>query len=193
MIVGVILAGGRASRMGGGDKGLLPLGGRPMLARIAERLRPQVGALLLNANGDPGRFGFLGIEMVPDDLPDLPGPLAGVLAGLERAAALGAEGIATVPCDAPFLPADLVERLAAAGPFALAATEDGRAHPTFGLWPVALRGPLRTAVAGGARRIGGWMEGNGARRAVFPGEGRGFLNVNMPEDLARAEAILAAT
>lgn len=192
MIVGVILAGGRASRMGGTDKGLLPLGGRPMLEQIVERLRPQVAALLLNANGDPGRFGFLGLEVVPDDLPDLPGPLAGVLTGLERAAVLGAEAVVTVPCDAPFLPTDLVERLAAAGPFALAVTGDGRMHPTVGLWPVALRRRLREAVAAGARRVGGWMADNGARPVVFP-EREAFLNVNTPEELAGAEAVLAGS
>ncbi|MFT3974575.1 MAG: molybdenum cofactor guanylyltransferase MobA [Amaricoccus sp.] len=190
MIVGVILAGGRASRMGGGDKALLRLGGRPLVARVAERLRPQVEAVLLNANGDPGRFAGLGFEVVADTVPDLPGPLAGVLAGMERAAAMGAAAIVTAPCDAPFLPRDLCTRLAGAGPFVLAAGGDGRRHPTFGLWPVDLRVPLRAGIAAGARRVGAWMAEHGAVVARFDDEDA-FFNVNEPGDLVAAEARVA--
>lgn len=190
MIVGVILAGGRASRLGGGDKGLLAIGGETILARISARLAPQVGALLLNANGDPGRFGDLGLEVVADTVPDLPGPLAGVLAGLERAVELGAVAAVTVPCDAPFVPADLVARLAAAGPFALAVDGEGRRHPTFGLWPVGLRDALAGGIAGGTRRVGGWMAEHGAAEARFE-DASGFFNVNAGADLAAAEAIVA--
>lgn len=191
MIVGVILAGGRATRMGGGDKGLRAVGGQPILARAAARLAPQVAVVLLNANGDPGRFASLGLEVVPDTVPGMPGPLAGVLAGMERAAALGAGSVATVPCDAPFPPPDLVARLRAAGPFALAVGGDGRRHPTFGLWPVGLRGALREGIAAGARRVGAWMAEHGAAEARFADEA-GFLNVNTPADLAAAEQALAA-
>lgn len=193
MIVGVILAGGEARRLGGGDKGLRRVGGRPILARIVERLAPQVDAVLLNANGDPARFaaaGLAGLEVVPDTVQDLPGPLAGVLAGLERAATLGADAVLTVPCDAPFLPLDLRARLAAAGPFALATGSDGRRHPTFGLWPVERRAVLRHAIAEGARRIGAWMAEAGAAEVRFADEA-GFFNVNAAADLAAAEAIAA--
>lgn len=190
VIVGVILAGGRASRLGGGDKGLRPVGGRPILARIVARLEPQVDRLILNANGDPARFAFLGLEVVADGAPGLPGPLAGVLAGLDRAAELGAAAIVTVPGDAPFVPGDLAARLAAAGPFAMATGPDGRRHPTFGRWPVAQREALAAGIAAGARRVGDWMAGKGAVEAPFP-EADGFLNVNAPEDLAAAEAVAA--
>lgn len=190
VIVGVILAGGRSSRLGGGDKGLRSIGGRPILARIVERLAPQVEGVLLNANGAPERFAMLGLEVVPDSVPDLPGPLAGVLAGLERAAALGADAVLTVPCDAPFLPLDLGQRLEAAGRFAVVEGGDGRLHPTFGLWPVDRRTALREAIAGGARRIGKWMAEAGAVEVRFEDE-TGFFNVNAAADLAAAEAIAA--
>lgn len=189
-MVGAILAGGQATRLGGGDKGLRMVGGQSILARIIVRMRPQVDRLLLNANGDPARFAGFGLEVVPDSLPGLPGPLAGVLACLERAAELGAEAIVTVPSDAPFVPRDLAARLAAAGSFAMAAGGDGRLHPTFGLWPVDRREALRAAIVGGARRLGGWMAEQGATVAAFPDE-FGFFNVNAPEDLAAAEALAA--
>jgi molybdenum cofactor guanylyltransferase len=190
MILGVILAGGRASRLGGGDKGLRRVGGRTILTRVAERLAPQVDALVLNANDDPARFAALGLEVVPDGVPDLPGPMAGVLAGLDRGAALGATAVLTVPCDAPFLPRDLAARLSGAGTFAMAVGEDGRRHPTVGLWPVSLAESLRTGLAGGARRLGDWMLAHGARPVEIPGE-TAFVNVNTPGDLAAAEALAA--
>ncbi len=143
--LGVILAGGRAQRMGGVDKGLLPLGDAAILDHVMSRLTGQVSAMALNANGDPGRFARFGLPVLQDASDDRPGPLAGVLAGLDWAAGQGAEAIVTAAADTPFLPRSLVPRLlAAAGPagLALAATrEDGRLerHPTFGLWPVALR------------------------------------------------------
>jgi molybdenum cofactor guanylyltransferase len=136
MIAGVILAGGRATRMGGGDKGLLPLGGRPLLAHVVARLGPQVDRLALNANGDPARFAGFGLPVVADSVPGHAGPLAGVL---DWAAAKGAEAIATAAADTPFFPADLVAGLraaaaAAAVPLAVAATPPDDWHPTFGLW-----------------------------------------------------------
>lgn len=193
----VILAGGQSTRMGGGDKGLRLLAGRPVLAHVRDRLAPQCGPLALNANGDPARFAALGLPVLPDRLPDgvpdSPGPLAGVLAALDWAAALGAQAVVTVASDTPFLPSDLVARLQAAGPFAVAAGDgaDGpRLHPTCGLWPVTLRPVLAAALADGERRIGKWAQAQGAAVALFPTTPRDpFLNLNTPEDLARAEAL----
>ena len=199
MIAGVILAGGRATRMGGGDKGLLALGDRPILGHVVARLRPQVAALALNANGDAARFERFGLPVLPDSLPDHPGPLAGVLAGLDWAAEAEAEAIVTAAADTPFFPRDLVARLrAAAGeagmPLAMAVTP-GEAgldrHPTFGLWPVVLRDDLRAALAGGLRKIVAWTGPHGCARAEFA-DADAFFNVNTPEDLERARAMLAA-
>lgn len=196
---GVIVAGGRATRMGGGDKCLRPVAGRPLLAHVIDRLAPQVAGLALNANGDPARFAGLGLPVLPDGVAGFPGPLAGVLAGLDWAAAQGAPAVVTAAGDTPFLPPDLVARLrAAAGPsgLAVAASPDEggrlRRHPLFGLWPVALRADLRAALAAGQRRAGLWAERQGAGLAVF--ESRPFdpfFNVNTPGDLAAAEALAA--
>jgi molybdopterin-guanine dinucleotide biosynthesis protein A len=205
--LGVILAGGQATRMGGGDKGLLPLGGRSLLERVIERLEPQVAGLALNANGDPSRFSGFGLPVVPDSLPGFPGPLAGVLAGMDWAATQSGETIVTVAADTPFFPCDLVQRLLleAEGqthPLVLAATRgDAQTksksrsglirHPTFGLWPVALRDDLRAALSGGLKKVVLWTEKHGGREALFPSEPFDpFFNVNTPEDLARAEEIL---
>lgn len=198
---GVILAGGTALRMGGGDKALLALGGRTLLARVIARLRPQVGALAVNANGDPARFADAGLPVIPDAAaePTSQGPLAGVLAGLDWAAKIGAATIVTAAADTPFLPADLVLRLQAVAaetgaPIVLAATPEGadlRAHPTFGLWPVALREDLRLALRLGERRMNAWAGGHGAARAAFPAAGVDpFFNINTPQDLAAAERLL---
>ena len=193
---GVILAGGRATRMGGGDKGLLPLGDGTILGHVIQRLGPQVAGVALNANGDPARFAALGLPVLPDDSEERPGPLAGVLAGLDWAAGRDAEEIVTAAADTPFLPRDLVRRLAAAaGPsgLALAATlEDDRTvrHPTFGLWPVALRDDLREALAGGVRKVVMWTDRHGAGTALFDDPG-GFFNVNTPDDLETARGMLA--
>ncbi len=198
-IPGVILAGGRATRMGGGDKGLRPLGGGTLLSHVIDRLAPQAGPLALNANGDPARFAAFGLPVLPDGIPDHPGPLAGVLAGLDWAAGLGAASIVTAAADTPFFPRDLAARLRAAAaeagaPIALAATPDadgqpGR-HPTFGLWPVALRDDLRAALAGGLRKIVAWTDAHGCATALFPAQPFDpFFNVNTPEDLALAETL----
>ncbi|WP_295313906.1 molybdenum cofactor guanylyltransferase MobA [Roseobacter sp.] len=197
---GVILAGGLASRMGGGDKGLLPLGSKTLLGHVIDRLEPQVKDLALNANGDPARFAALGLPVVADSIEGYAGPLAGVLAGLDWAADQGAETIVTAAADTPFFPADLVPRLlmAAEGmqhPLVLAATPDperGRArHPTFGLWPVALRDDLRAALQDGVRKVVLWTDRHGGREALFPVAGFDpFFNVNTPEDLKRAEGLL---
>lgn len=196
-VLGLILAGGRARRMGGGDKPLLELGGRTLLARVAERLGPQCGAgLALSANGDPARFGGFPGPVLPDTLPGQPGPLAGILAGLEHAAARGVEAVVSVSGDAPFLAEDLVARLDAVRPesgIALAASGERR-HYTIALWPAALRGDLRAYLESGERRVGGFIARHPAEAAswlVTPVDP--FLNVNTPEDLAAAEAALAAS
>jgi molybdenum cofactor guanylyltransferase len=197
--LGVILAGGRATRMGGGDKGLRDLGGRPLIGHVIDRLAPQCARLAINANGAPERWGFLGLPVLPDSLPDRPGPLAGVLAGLDWAAAEGAEAIVTAAADTPFFPPDLVLRLrahAGASGLCLAASPDetGRMqrHPTFGLWPVALREDLRAALTGGLRKIVLWTDRHGAGVAPFPSLPHDpFFNVNTPADIAEAERLLA--
>ena len=195
---GIILAGGKATRMGGGDKGLRVVAGKRLLDRVIERLGPQCEALAINANGNPARFAGFGLPVLPDSLPDHPGPLAGVLAGLDWAAGLGAEAIVTVAADTPFFPADLVARLrAAAGPsgLALAASRDDSGklwqHPTFGLWPVALRDDLRAALEGGLRKIVLWTERHEAGIAEFPSHPFDpFFNINTPEDIAEAERLV---
>jgi molybdenum cofactor guanylyltransferase len=195
--LGVILAGGQATRMGGGDKGLLPLGQGTLLSSVIERLEPQVAGLALNANGDPTRFADLNLPVLPDSIEGFAGPLAGVLAGLDWAAEQGADTIVTAAADTPFFPCDLVPRLLLAAdgmahPLALAATPDARRgsarHPTFGLWPVALRDDLRAALQNGLRKVVLWTEQHDGREAVFPDEAA-FFNVNTPEDLAKAEAM----
>ncbi|WP_227287030.1 molybdenum cofactor guanylyltransferase MobA [Boseongicola sp. H5] len=196
---GVILAGGLARRMGGGDKGRLMLGGQSLLSHVITRLRPQVSTLALNANGDPARFADLGLPVLPDGVADHPGPLAGVLAGLDWAAVQGASHIVTAAADTPFFPADLVSRLTRAAEMqgaqiALAATPGPHKllrHPTFGLWPVALRDDLREALAGGLRKVVLWTDRHGAASAMFPATPFDpFFNVNTPDDLAVAEGML---
>ncbi|MCB1365956.1 MAG: molybdenum cofactor guanylyltransferase MobA [Rhodobacteraceae bacterium] len=200
--LGVILAGGLATRMGGGDKGLLALGDRPLLAHVIDRLAPQVAGLALNANGDPARFDGFGLPVLADSIEGFAGPLAGVLAGLDWAAGQGGDAIVTAAADTPFFPCDLVPRLllateGMAAPLALAATPDperGRVrHPTFGLWPVALRDDLRAALQGGLRKVVLWTDRHGGREALFAAGGTDpFFNVNTPDDLARAGALLGA-
>ena len=195
---GVILAGGQARRMGGGDKGRLPLGGTTILAHVIDRLEPQVAALALNANGDATRFSDLGLPVLPDSIEGFAGPLAGVLAGLDWAASEGATHIVTAAADTPFFPADLVPRLVLAAeqqgqPIALARTENGR-HPTFGLWPVDLRADLRQALEAGMRKVVQWSDAHGTATADFPTTRFDpFFNVNTPEDLALAETYLEAS
>lgn len=201
--LGVILAGGQATRMGGGDKGLLCLGGRALLSHVVERLEPQVAGLALNANGDATRFDGFGLPVICDSIDGFAGPLAGVLAGLDWAAQQGGEAIVTAAADTPFFPCDLVPRLLleAQGmdaPLVLAATPDEQRgqvrHPTFGLWPVSLRDDLRAALLGGLRKVVLWSDQHGGREAVFPIDGTDpFFNVNRPEDLARAETMLGAS
>ena len=189
--LGVILAGGLATRMGGGDKGLLPLGDSTILGHVIDRLAPQVAGLALNANGDPARFAALGLPVIADSIAGFAGPLSGVLAGLDWAADQGASHIVTAAADTPFLPCDLVPRLQLAGGnqgLALAASPGVR-QPTFGLWPVALREDLRAALLGGLRKVVLWTNDHGAGTAEFPDD-IAFFNVNTPDDLARAQGML---
>ncbi len=200
---GVILAGGLSRRMGGGDKGLLDLGGATILSRVIDRLGPQVDGLAINANGDPARFKDRGLPVVADSIGGFAGPLAGVLAGLDWARANGASSIVTAAADTPFFPCDLVPRLLQAGegmmhPLVLAATraEDGRLnrHPTFGLWPVALADDLRAALADGLRKVVLWTDSHDGRTVEFPTGGIDpFFNVNTPDDLVAAQAMLKGT
>lgn len=185
-IFGVILAGGAGRRMGGADKALLPLAGRPLLAHGLARLEPQVERVLISANGNPARLATFGCEVLADDRPQ--GPLSGVLAAMACAARQGATHVVSVPVDAPFLPADLVARLiAAAGPGGLAlATCDGRDHPATALWPVWLAPALGLALAAGEAKVLRFLDAQGAARARFPDAGA-FANLNTPDDLATAE------
>jgi molybdopterin-guanine dinucleotide biosynthesis protein A len=194
-IVGVILAGGLSTRMGGGDKPLLHLAGKPVLAHVIERLGPQVGRLVINANGDPARFATFGLPVIADTIAGHPGPLGGILAGLRHAGSTGAKAIVTVAGDTPFLPADLVSRLAdAAGDGAAVARSRGRMHPVEGCFPVALADGLEAFIhASAKRRVIDWVTGLGAVPVDFPDGPVGydpFFNVNMPDDLRAAEAIL---
>jgi len=198
--LGVILAGGLSRRMGGGDKCLQVLGGKTLLAHVIARLAPQVDGLILNANGDAERFAAYGLPIAPDSVEGFAGPLAGVLAGLDAAKAQGASHIVTAAADTPFFPRDLAANLrqaadAAGAPIALAATPDperGLArHPTFGLWPTALADDLREALADGVRKVVLWTDKHGAATARFDVAAFDpFFNVNTPDDMARAEALL---
>lgn len=190
----IILAGGRATRMGGGDKGLLDLDGKTMLSHVIDRVSRQCDPVALNANGDPRRFAAFGLPVIHDEKPDFPGPLAGILAGMDWAARQQAEAVVSVAADSPFFPRDLTSRLLAArGPsgLAIAVSRDSSGapadHPTFGLWPVSLRGALRDFLDAGGRRVREFAACLGAGRAVWDnGEIDPFFNVNSPEDLQRA-------
>ncbi len=189
-IFGVILAGGRALRMGGADKALLPLAGRPLIGHVLDRLKPQVDRVLISANGDARRFASFGCPVVADSVPQ--GPLSGILAAMTHAADLGATHVASCPVDTPFLPDDLVSRLADASRaapegLALARTPDGD-HPATALWPVALAPALAAFLAAGGARVTRFTDAHQAARADFAEPGA-FLNLNTPEDLARAETL----
>jgi molybdopterin-guanine dinucleotide biosynthesis protein A len=196
----VVLAGGLARRMGGGDKPLRLLRGRPLLDHLLQRLAPQVPRVILNANGDPARFAAYGLPVVADGLPDHPGPLAGILAALDHAASHHPDlpWVVSVTGDAPFIPADLVARLhatrEAAGVPLSCARSAGQTHPPIGLWPVALREALRTALLEGERKIDRWTARHGCAHADWPAlPFDPFFNANAPEDLAEAERLLAAS
>ena len=190
-IAGIVLAGGQSRRMGGGDKGLLDLGGQPLIAHVIARLGC---ARAISANGDPARYAQFGLPVLPDSVAGWPGPLAGVLAGMDWAATQGIARIVTAAADTPFFPRDLAVRLAeAAAPLALAACK-GDEHPAFAAWDVGLREDLRAALAAGTRRMRDWMDARGAVRvrfAVGPEGADPFFNINTPADLETARAMLA--
>ena len=197
--LGLVLAGGLARRMGGADKPLIAIGGAPILDRVLARLAPDCVQMILNANGDAGRFASYRLPVVADDVPGFAGPLAGVLAGLDWAAdnLPGIAFLASAPADCPFLPHDLVRRLHAAriaqGTELACAQSGGRRHPVVGLWPVALRDDLRQAlVHQGLRKIETWTARHGVALAEWPAEPIDpFFNVNTPEDAAEADRLAA--
>ena len=199
-VVGVLLAGGQARRMGGGDKCLRQLGGGTILEYVIARARPQVAALVLNANGEPARFARFGLPVVADVVEGFAGPLAGVLTGMEwtRAHRPDCPWIATIATDTPFFPTDLVARLLAAaqedGAELACASSDGRAHPVFGLWPVRLAEELRAAmIEESVRKVDVWTARHRLVEVPFATDPIDpFFNTNRPEDLAEAERLLDA-
>jgi molybdopterin-guanine dinucleotide biosynthesis protein A len=187
-VAALILAGGKAKRMGGGDKPLLDIGGRTMLSRIIAALREDVGAIAISANGDPARFAVFGLAVLGDGEFEGEGPLAGVLAGLDWASANGNQALLTVPGDTPFVPRGLADTLS---PAPTCATSSGRAHHLVALWPVGCRDELRALLsAPGRRDVGHFAQRIGMRRVDFPvAKWDAFMNVNTPGDLTVARAI----
>jgi len=196
---GVLLAGGLARRMGGGDKPMRTIGGRTILERVITRLKPQCDRLILNANGDPARFAAFGLPVVADDVPDFPGPLAGILAALDWTAANrpAVAWVLSAAADCPFLPRDLVSRLHAAraaenAQLAVAAS-DGQSHPVIGLWRVDLREALRHSLTiENIRKIDRWTARYRLATVTWPAEPFDpFFNANTVEDVAEAERLAA--
>jgi molybdopterin-guanine dinucleotide biosynthesis protein A len=202
-VTGVLLAGGLSRRMGGGDKGLLELAGKPMLGHVICRLGSQVGAMVINANGDAARFATFGLPVVPDTISGFVGPLAGVLAGMRWSAANApdARWIVTAAGDAPLLPSNLVARLMQAvgerpGAIALAQSH-GELHPVIGLWPVALAQDLEEQLGAGVRKVLHWTDRHGTVPVPFPPtrvcgiDIDPFFNANTPQELDQLRAMLA--
>jgi molybdenum cofactor guanylyltransferase len=198
-IPGVLLAGGLARRMGGGDKPMRTIGGRTILDRVIARLAPQCDGLILNANGDPARFAAFGLPVIADSVADFPGPLAGILAGLDWAAANRPEvkWMLSAAADCPFLPRDLISRLHEAvaeqdAQLAVAAS-DGQSHPVIGLWSVSLREELRHAlVVEGVRTIHRWTARYRLATVTWPVTPLDpFFNANTMDDIAEAERLAA--
>ena len=194
--IAVLLAGGLARRMGGGDKPLRLLAGRALLDHVFAAIRPQVAAIVLNANGDPARFAAWNLPVIADPLPDHPGPLAGILGAMRWAAIHHPDipDVISVPTDTPFLPPDLVARLQAARraaktPIACAAS-NGWTHPVIALWPVALADALEAALKSGIRKIDRWTAEHGVTPVDFSGDPDPFFNANTPEELAEAATLL---
>jgi len=199
-ILGVILAGGQSRRFGGGDKGFADLDGRPVLSHVIERFRPQIGRLILNANGDLSRFASFGLEVVADREIPGQGPLSGILTALEWAKrhAPDCTAVATVSTDVPFLAPNLIQRLEAErGDGVAIAVSAGRRHPTIAIWPLTSREAVANALQRGALSVDALAAELNAVAVPFPmGEIDGvtidpFFNVNRPEDLVAARALLA--
>lgn len=199
--LGVILAGGQATRMGGGDKGRLELReGHSLLDEVIHRFGTQVDAMAINANGDAKRFDDLSLPVLQDSISEFPGPLAGVLAGMDWAAELGASAIVTVAADTPFFPRNLVQKLmngveGTETGLALACTYDDKGklwrQPTFGLWPVSLRDDLRIALRNGLRKVVLWTDQHKAKEVVFETKPFDpFFNVNTPADIETARELM---
>lgn len=199
-VSGVLLAGGQSRRMGGGDKCLRPLGGRPLLRRVIERAAPQVKTLVINANGDPARFAGFGLAVEADHVGGFAGPLAGVLTGMEwtQRYAPVCDLMASFATDAPFFPLDLVARLERgmieAGADIACAASGGRPHPVFALWPVSIAEELRAAMlTEGLRKVDDFTARYKLALVEWPARPHDpFFNANSPEDLAEAERLLAA-
>jgi molybdopterin-guanine dinucleotide biosynthesis protein A len=200
--LGLVLAGGLARRMGGGDKARIEIGGVTILDRVLACLSAQCTGIIINANGNPKRFADTGVPVIADNVPGFAGPLAGILAGLDWLAEQnnGIEWLASVPGDCPFLPDDLVEqlhqarrKLGAGVPLACARSGEWR-HPVVGLWPLALRADLRKAlVEEDLRKIEVWTARHGVAIAEWPDRPVDpFFNVNTPEDAEKAEKIAAS-
>jgi molybdenum cofactor guanylyltransferase len=195
----VLLAGGLARRMGGGDKPMRRIGSRTILARVIARLKPQCGELILNANGDPARFAEFGLPVIADNVENFPGPLAGILAALDWTAAHRPDVrfVLSAAADCPFLPRDLVTRLTRAraeqdAQLAVAAS-GGQSHPVIGLWSVALRGELRHAlVEEDVRKIDRWTARYKLATVSWPTEPLDpFFNANTMDDIAEADRLAA--
>ena len=195
LVTGVLLAGGQSRRMGGGDKGLLELAGRPMLGHVICRLGAQVGAMVINANGDASRFAAFGLPVIADGVSGHAGPLAGILAGLEWASAEDASEMVSVAIDTPFLPRDLVTRLRSArcGHDIACAASGGRVHPVIGLWQTRLADDLRQALTTeNLHKVDAWTARHRLAIAEWPIDPYDpFFNINRPRDLIEAERILS--
>ncbi len=197
-ISAMILAGGRSTRMGGGNKGLRLLGAETLLSRVIGRMQPQCGPLAINANGGDDALAAYGLPVVADSYPGFAGPLAGVLTAMDWAKGTGAQSVVCVSVDTPFLPSDLIVRLhqaRRASGIAIAASPDAsgqmRDHPTCGIWPLSLRDELCAALDAGERRIGRFAASRDPGRAIFDSQPFDpFLNMNTPEDLTRALALI---
>lgn len=199
--LGVVLAGGLSRRMGGGDKSLLELHGKPIMQRVIDRIAPQVEQLAINANGSAKRFSEFELPVIADSIDGFAGPLAGVLAGLDWAAEKGATHIVTVAADTPFFPADLVRTLQITAEkegyrIAVAATKEAAGsvsrHPTFGYWSVDMRDDLRSALNDGLRKVATWTDSCGSVTAMFARDRIDpFFNINTPEDMALATSLMS--
>jgi molybdopterin-guanine dinucleotide biosynthesis protein A len=200
-VAGLLLAGGRSSRMGGGDKSLRLLGGRPIIERIIDRLKPQISDIVINANGDTSRFASYRLPVISDIIVGFAGPLAGVHAGLEwiKANRPDKTHVVTIATDTPFFPLDLVRRFLAKesnGLTLVVAQSDEGVHPVIGLWPVVLAPAIAEFLKQDKHKVGRFVEEQKAIEVHFPKAEVGgvlvdpFFNINEPEELARADALL---